>query len=114
MMASVRTYCEVSSFRSLQPSQADVKGSTHANWCPCSPLSLENITDQSHSAFSVLACLRTPFYVLNEHPVSQEELTDLEWTRRAPDLEPGSFLRKEDGSGVIDPRGVALAFVKEG
>ncbi|CAL8466728.1 g6264 [Coccomyxa elongata] len=44
----------------------------------------------------------------------EEELTDLEWARRAPDLEPGCFLRKEDGSNVIDPRGVALAFVKEG
>ncbi|KAK9916851.1 hypothetical protein WJX75_007876 [Coccomyxa subellipsoidea] len=47
-------------------------------------------------------------------PYKEEELTDLEWARRAPELEPGSFLRKEDGSDAMDPRGVALAFVKEG
>ena len=44
----------------------------------------------------------------------QDELTDLEWLRLAPDLEPGSFLRAEDGSNILDPSGQCVVFVKEG
>jgi hypothetical protein len=47
-------------------------------------------------------------------PLAQDELTDLEWLRLAPDLEPGSFLRAEDGSNILDPSGQCVVFVKEG
>ena len=46
--------------------------------------------------------------------LTQDELTDLEWLRLAPDLEPGSFLRAEDGSNMLDPTGQCVVFVKEG
>ena len=38
----------------------------------------------------------------------------MEWLRLAPDLEPGSFLRAEDGSNILDPTGQCVVFVKEG
>ena len=44
----------------------------------------------------------------------QVELTDLDWQRQAPDLDPASFLVTADGSNRLDPHGQTVVFVKEG
>ena len=44
----------------------------------------------------------------------QVELSNLDWQRQAPDLDPGSFLVTADGSNRLDPDGQTVVFVKEG